>query len=262
MHKVNRSVLKITLCLSSFLMFNFLQADESHCKVRNTNPKEIKLAVAASEPWVIIENGEVSGIDVDITREVAERMGVTITMVQCNWVDCLQQSKTGSIDLFTNLFKNSEREVFLRFIEPAYLEGVSSIFYGRGNSRYQVANYSDLSSLKIGVEREVLEFERFDKDSSLDKVFFENTQSLLQALVTGEVDVIIGQDGALDYLVKKRKDLDNQLIKQRYSAYTPDPGYFAASKCSHNDGFWKRFEHHFITLINEGFVAATIAKYK
>jgi ABC-type amino acid transport substrate-binding protein len=57
------------------------------CEVVNSAPRGIKLAVANNEPWMIMKNGKVSGIDLDIVNEIAARLGVEVKTVECNWTD-------------------------------------------------------------------------------------------------------------------------------------------------------------------------------
>ncbi|MBF7073056.1 transporter substrate-binding domain-containing protein [Glaciecola sp. MH2013] len=237
-------------------------AAAQECAVTHSDTSQINLAVAVYEPWMIVNQKGVNGIDVDIVREIAKRMNIKVNMIECNWTDCLKRSRTGSVDLLTNLFRTPEREAFLSFLEPPYLIGTTRAFYALGDDKYKVANYDDLQGIEIGIENDVLQFSRFDSDKTLSKSTFESSQLVIKALLNEDVDVIVGQENVFDYIINNSAEFSELITKQRFSVYAEEDGYFGVSKCNDKDAFWQHFEKQLITVINEGFVNKVINNYR
>ncbi|MEQ3660402.1 MAG: transporter substrate-binding domain-containing protein [Glaciecola sp.] len=232
------------------------------CEVVNSAPKEIKLAVANYEPWMIIKSGKVSGIDLDIVNEIAARLGVEVKTVECNWADCLEKSRVGHVDLLTNMFRTPERERFLTFVEPAYLLGTHRGFYMLGDQKYLLENYADLSDKVVGFENGVPSFDKLDKDNSLDKRYFESAYKVLQALLEKDIKVAVGQDNVFDFIISSNEAFRTSITKQRFSVYTEELGYFGISKCSIKPKLWAAFETQLTKLINEGLINKFVKRYE
>ncbi len=253
------------ILLLSFMFSSLAFARQSApdvCETVNSTPKEIKLAVANYEPWMIINKGKVTGIDLDIVNEIAARLDIKVRTVECNWADCLEKSRKGHVDLLTNMFRTAERERFLTFIEPAYLLGTHRGFYMLSDQKYLLENYQGLNGKILGFENGVPSFSKLDNDETLDKRYFESAYKVLQALVDKRIDVAVGQDNVLDYIIKNNDVFKNTITKQRFSVYTEEPGYFGISKCSIKPTLWADFESQLKKLINEGLVNKFIKRYE
>jgi len=48
-------------------------------------------------PFSIIENNEYKGIELDLMKIIASRMGLEIQFVECLWKRCLSKMKSGKI---------------------------------------------------------------------------------------------------------------------------------------------------------------------
>lgn len=246
-----------TVCLPLAFAYSGLVAAQQvpdDCEITSKDPKIIKLAVANYEPWMIIKNGKVSGIDLSIVNEIATRLGSQVKTVECNWSDCLEKSRLGHVDLLTNMFRTKDREAYLKFVEPAYLLGTHRGFYMLSNDKYSLENYAGLSNKTVGFENGVPSFEKLDNDNSINKRYYESAYKVLQALVEKEIDVAVGQDNVFDYIISNNDIFKDVVSKQRFSAYIEELGYFGISKCSVKPKLWADFESQLKKLINEGVV--------
>jgi polar amino acid transport system substrate-binding protein len=250
------------LLLASASTLLSAQGAPDACETVNSNNKEIKLAVANYEPWMIINNGKVSGIDVDIVNEIAARLGLNVVTVECNWADCLEKSRFGHVDLLTNMFRTAERERFLTFIEPAYLLGTQRSFYMRGDQKYLLENYAGLDDKVVGLENGVPSFDKLDSDSTLDKRYYESAYKVLQALLEKEIDIALGQGSVYDFIIDNNEEFKRSITKQRFSVFSEELGYFGVSKCSIKPQLWADFEIQLTKLINEGLVNKFVKRYE
>jgi polar amino acid transport system substrate-binding protein len=80
------------------------------------------------------EGQDVSGIDVDIVREIARRMKLEIEYVRCPWARCLAMMQSGEADLLSSVWKRPEREACLRFFDTPFLDELPITFYFKKGS--------------------------------------------------------------------------------------------------------------------------------
>jgi len=66
-------------------------------------------------PFSFSKNGEAAGIDVDIVRELGNRLGIHFEISLLPWKRLLTMTKNGSFDGSMSLFKTNTREEYAIF---------------------------------------------------------------------------------------------------------------------------------------------------
>jgi len=78
--------------------------------------------------------GKATGIDVELTRAIANDIGCTVTFLKLPWARVLNEIKDGTLDMTTSASRTPERETFARFSAP-YREAEVAIFVRKGGSK-------------------------------------------------------------------------------------------------------------------------------
>lgn len=95
------------------------------------------------------ENGEIVGFDIDLAKEVASRLGVTLVAQPIDWSAKEQELATGNIDCIWNGFTvTPERLEMLSFSEP-YVNNAQVVVVNN-SSPYQ--SIEDLKGATVGVQ--------------------------------------------------------------------------------------------------------------
>ena len=76
----------------------------------------VRVGVYANEPKLLLgADGHLSGIFGELLEQIAEAEGWTLQAVPCEWQQCLEQTRDGSIDLMPDVAWSEERAAFLSF---------------------------------------------------------------------------------------------------------------------------------------------------
>ncbi|XLX39687.1 substrate-binding periplasmic protein [Ectopseudomonas mendocina] len=163
------------------------------------------------------ENGQLQGLDIDLLAELSRRTGLHFEVPRAPWARGLAALEQGSADLMTGLAMTPERERYIRYLDvPHY--ACSPRFYASPALAMRLNDYASLRGLRIGYVLESVYFQPFDDDKSLDKVGVSSERQLLEMLVRGRIDVLVGTDCQVDYALLA-PDLAGRIVK---AAYHPD----------------------------------------
>jgi len=225
----------------------------------------IRHAVFPAPPFMIYEaeraQQEISGIDVDIVRELAKRLNLKVEYIECPWQRCLELMKSGDADILSSAYKKPEREEFMIYFTTPFLDKLPIAFYFEKNADISVKTYEDLAKLdSIGVLRGAGYFEQFDKDMALKKVDVASQDQLFPMLVNGRIQAIAGYVPTENYRIVTEGFKDN-VKRSEYEYSEPANVYMAISKKS---PFAARFEELNAlndTLFQEGVIPGIVKAY-
>lgn len=71
----------------------------------STTGKELVVPILHFPPWIVIEQEQVTGINIEIIKEMASKLGVQIKYKKCPWKRCLAFMEKGKTDLMSSLVK-------------------------------------------------------------------------------------------------------------------------------------------------------------
>lgn len=168
-----------------------------------------KMVVGFTEypPMGFKENGEVTGFDIDIAKEVAERLGVEAEFVYIDWDAKVLELNGKNIDMIWNgLTITADREKEILFSKP-YFDNRIVIISLNGSGIDQIA---DLSEMKVGVELQSsgqAAVEGNDVFASIDELvkYTTITEAILD-LKAGGIDAIVADEIFARYAVSKEAD--------------------------------------------------------
>lgn len=162
----------------------------------------LRVGIGASNGgWSIIDaEGNWTGYDYSIAKELADSMGVKLELVTGEAADRLAMLQADKVDLVVFGFTYTpERAKSVAFTYPYATEGLTAVF----REDKVLSSWDEFTGLKIGVQRggtaDVLCAERFEGENEI--IRYDGASDNLMALITGKVDAIIeGDDIAHSYL--------------------------------------------------------------
>lgn len=142
--------------------------------------------------------------------------------------------RIGEADIIIGIAKQTDREEYMYFISPPYKELFSTAFYTRKGQKGQphpIQRYEDLYNLEVGMIRGGLYFDRFDQDQKIIRIEVTKEIQLLNMLDKGRLDVIIGNDLNIEYLIQAR-GFSEKFDKSPFKVESYTPTYISISKKS------------------------------
>ncbi len=168
------------------------------------------------------ENNQIVGYDIDLAKEVANRLGKTLVCQPIDWAAKEQELNTGKIDCIWNGFTmTDERKEAMAFTKP-YLDN-AQVAVVRKNSG--IKTLSDLQNLVIGVQAESSAVDAINDNpefkNSVKKIIeFKENITALNDLGIGQVDAVIMDSVVANYSISQTgKDyvvLDEILSTEEY----------------------------------------------
>lgn len=201
-----------------------------------------------------------SGIDVELLEAVADRLGLALVVERHPFARALEMMRTGEADVMTGLARSQSRSAFIAFVPTAYA-AVRPVFYtlrGRGAT---VRSYDDLSSLTVGYLRDFVYFEPFDSDRSLRMVGVASERQLLEMLVLGRLDVIVGTEPNMSWDVR-RFGFADVVEPAAYAPAVTTPLHIGLSRRSAAVALLERFDEAVRALVESGEMARILDRYR
>ncbi|MDD2928683.1 MAG: EAL domain-containing protein [Sideroxydans sp.] len=125
----------------------------------HAEPRQVRVGLYENPPKIFtMADGKASGILVDILLEIAKQEDWDISFVACEWQVCLQQLRSGKIDLMPDVAFTDGRSDWIDFHDTPVLHSWSQVF---GNDSTRIASILDLEGKRIavldgGVQQELL----------------------------------------------------------------------------------------------------------
>lgn len=181
-------------------------------------------------PWEKNVDGVPYGINVDIVRALAARLGLEPRFVAYPFKRVLASLETGDIDLAGGLEYKPERAAYALYLEPAYQKTMKVFIMPKGAGT-RLERYEDLRALRVGLRAGTKHFEPFDSDPKIVKVEANSVDQLFQMLLAGRFDVAIGGNIQLLYAAKAAGYADRIQVAD-YRVNMGAGGQFALSRLS------------------------------
>jgi len=197
---------------------------------------EIVLGINHAPPYTFVTSEQQAyGLSLDVLRRLEADIGFELKVMACPFPRCLKLAQEGKIDVVGGLIKTEERNRYLDFIEPAYMELDSSfVFYALKSSGLVVDTFEQLSGKRIAVVRKAAHFERFDQDTSLNKIWVGSEKVAMDMLLKDRVDIVIAVEDTADHALKFLNQDSEKLQKLNYRHTDKILGYAAFSRKYHN----------------------------
>lgn len=222
---VKKSILAfIILSLAAVLITGCGESDKDNSWEKVQEKGEFVLGLDDSFPPMGFrdENGNIVGFDVDIAKEVCNRLGIELKLQPINWDAKEQELNSGKIDCIWNGFTiTEERQKNLLFTEP-YMNNRQVLIVNSGSP---FKTKTDLKGKRLGLQAgssaaDALNSAPDFKAELQEVVEFDDNMMALMDLEKGGVDVVLMDEiVARFYIQNKNKQyrvLDEELAKEDY----------------------------------------------
>ena len=151
------------------------------------------------------EKNELTGIDVDVARGIAEALGVEVEFVPTTNANRIPYLLSEKVDVVVAAFSmNAERRVVVEYSDP-YFRGGAVLVLKKDNAKTAgVSSITDLSGLRISVSKGSLNDELATKLAG-DKneiLRFDNVSDVYQALIDDKADALVEDVVLAGYNIK------------------------------------------------------------
>ena len=155
-------------------------------------------------PFEFIENGEVAGLDADIIKEAAKRMGIEYKWLNTNFDGLIPALQTKKVDLVIGgMSITPEREKAVNFSVP-YLSSKVAIVTSKVNP---IKDMNDLSGKKYGVELGTTKEASARKITGAEVIPFSSNTGALVALKSGKVNGMVLDESVAQKFIDKNPEL-------------------------------------------------------
>ncbi|WP_165313072.1 ABC transporter substrate-binding protein [Rothia halotolerans] len=154
---------------------------------------EGSMTMCANSPYKPFEfdrDGEIVGLDPDIATEIAHSMDVELSVLNTSFESLESGSALSSLQcdvVISGMGATEERESVMDLSQP-YVDDSLAVLSMDGTG---VSSAEDLPGHRVGVQQGTSGDDYAD-EAGLDKIQFEDSGLLLQALSTGQIDAVVG----------------------------------------------------------------------
>ena len=221
--------------------------------------KLIMATNAAFPPYEYIEGNEIVGIDAEIAKAIADKLGLELVINDMEFDAIIESVKGGKADIgLAGLTVTDERKEAVNFTD-SYATGVQVVIVTENSTITSVDDlFADDAATKIGVQRATTGdlYTTWDLEdeglATIDR--YSKGADAIQALKTGKVDcVVIDNEPAKAFVasVEGLKILDTEYALEDY----------AAAMNKKNTELYEAVNKALQELIADGTVQQIIAKY-
>lgn len=169
---------------------------------QSSSAETYRVGVYENKPKIFTsENGEPSGIFIDLLNEIAKRESWTLVFTQCEWAACLQMLQDGQIDLMPDVAYSKERDEIFDFHPLPVVESWSQIY---SDSHVPISRLSDLDGKKVAllknsIQEKVLRQTIDGYGYSISIVDAESFDEAFRIVAAGKADAVITNHFFGDY---------------------------------------------------------------
>ena len=166
---------------------------------------EAPLRVGTDEnlpPFSFVREGQATGIDVDMLRLAAKRVGIEVDIVALPGKRFIAWIETGQLDMAMPLLRTPEREATMLFSGPVHF-GQFGLFVHKDRS-FRFESPADLKSKRIGINRGLTALDEYMKKNPLAHPEIEevgSTEQNIKKLLAGHLDAFVANVTSTRFLI-------------------------------------------------------------
>lgn len=163
--------------------------------------EKLRIVTEPWAPYVYEENGQLKGIDYQVTAEVFERLGVEVDWQLLPWKRCLDMIEKGQADGVLDIFQTAERDNQLYYpSEP--LSDVEFVLFQATARSHPIASLDDLKGLTVGISPGYTYPLAFRESAAFRREAAPTHEANFGKLDLGRIDLLITDRRVGRYLIK------------------------------------------------------------
>ncbi|MDN3954995.1 substrate-binding periplasmic protein [Sporolactobacillus laevolacticus] len=201
-----------------------------------------------------------SGIDAEIIKEVARRLGIPkVEMKQTKFENLLLELNNKNVDLVTDgMYINPQRQKIAKFSTVWYTEGEAFII----PKNSPIKSVDDLKDKVVGAQKGTAFFDfanKLKKEGKIKQVnVFGSQADLLLAANTGKIDALVTDGAVAAYSLKQDPSLKLKML----DPYTPQASGVIGAAARKSDTKLVNAINKQINILKEnGFIKKALKKY-
>lgn len=149
------------------------------------------------------ENNELVGFDIDLAKEVCNKLGLELKTQAISWAAKEQELDSGNIDCIWNAFGYTDERAEAMTLSNVYIKD-KSIFFVKNDSAFN--NKEELKGKKIGVQTGSVQEKRLESSEFGDElgeiIGYNDYLTALMDLETGNIDAVYMSKISGSYIMK------------------------------------------------------------
>lgn len=208
------------------------------------------------QPYEFYEGDEIVGIDAEIAAAIAEKLGMTLEIVDMEFDSILTAVNEGSVDFGMAGMTITEDRLLEVDFSISYANGVQAIIVPEGSAITSVGDlYAEGASYKVGVQLGTTgDIYATDDFGSENVTTFSNGNEAILALIGGSVDCVIIDNEPAKALVAANAGL--KILETEYA----NEDYAICVKKG-NSELLDKINVAIMELTEDGTIDAIVAKY-
>ncbi|MCP3923787.1 MAG: amino acid ABC transporter substrate-binding protein [Desulfobacterales bacterium] len=166
-------------------------------------------------PFSFVENGKVTGIDVDIIKEMGRRNNIDIKIDLFPWKRLIMMTKTGRCDASMSLFHSPEREKFALFTHAVHYS--TFVIFVKKGKQFNYSSIDDLYGKKLAKQSGFIISDDFDmavKSKKLEIFDIFKTRGGMKFTILGISNGFVANKHVTLYKLKNNLEFSN--FKDRF----------------------------------------------
>jgi len=143
-------------------------------------------------PYQYKEDGQLKGLDLDIGKEISDRLGIKITYKAYPWTRIKKYAEEGKIDGILSMFCLDKYLEILDFAESVLTTKIS--VFALKESNLKIERLEDLKDKKVGVIRGYTYTPEFNDYKDLKREECDDDKMLIRILEKGRFDVAVAEE--------------------------------------------------------------------
>ena len=208
------------------------------------------------QPYEFYEGDKIVGIDAEIAAAIAEKLGMTLEIVDMEFDSILTAVNEGSVDFGMAGMTITEDRLLEVDFSISYANGVQAIIVPEGSAITSVNDlYAEGASYKVGVQLGTTgDIYATDDFGSENVTTFSNGNEAILALIGGSVDCVIIDNEPAKALVAANSGL--KILETEYA----NEDYAICVKKGNTD-LLNKIDAAIMELTEDGTIDAIVAKY-
>lgn len=149
------------------------------------------------------DEGKIVGFDIDLATEMAERLGVKLTLQSIDWSAKEMELNGNKIDMIWNGMSITEERKESMILSKPYLANAQIILVAEGS---EIKTKADLAGKKVGVQAGSSALDAINSEPDVVATFgsleeYPDNNAAFLDLKAGRIDALVGDKTYIEYII-------------------------------------------------------------